>query len=135
VQYVTKTANVTDCKGNKKDVDTSAYPFWESWTVAAGSAVTTYADQGDPTDDTFASPSQGDCTKGTITVNKTPSFYENLVLPATFKPTNLPPTGILPTTKTNPNLTGGGNVPKLWLTATWDCCTQGASKKTTITTS
>ncbi len=133
-QHVKVTADIQDCKGNKIPLpNASWWPLWEAWKINKGKKVTTYAETGDFEDDTYAMPSRGDCTKGTITIEGSADFYEDLTLPPAFKVTNKLPTGILPSTQTDPKLTGGSGAISHTLTATWNCC-EGKVKKTTITT-
>ena len=134
MQHVTVTADIHDCTGKKIPLpNASWWPLWEAWKINKGKKVTTYAETGDFEDDTYELPSSGGCTKGTITVEGSSDFYENLALPPVFKVTNKPPAGILPETQTDPKLTGGSGGISHTLTATWNCC-DGKDKKTTITT-
>lgn len=112
------------------------FPFWEAWPINKNQKVTTYAEGGDLEDDTFSEPSVGSDSKGPATLKGTPEFYEGLTLPPSFKVTNKPPTGILPTTKSAPTLTGGTGSISHSITAAWDCCSKepAATKQTKITT-
>jgi hypothetical protein len=142
VQKVDVPYHVNDCSNKANDatkgngIQPGWYPLWEAWQINKDQQVTTYAEKGDFEDDTFGTPSPGDATKGSITVNGTAQFYEGLTLPASFKVTDKVPTWILPATRSAPTLTGGTGAISHNLTATWDCCSKDAkaTKDTKITT-
>jgi hypothetical protein len=60
-------------------------------------------------------------------------FYEGLKLPADFKPTGEPPTGVLPATKKDPGKLPGALGSREHKTAIeWDCCPAGNTEKSNI---
>jgi len=140
VQKLELAYNVKDCNGNAVDPTTrggpqpSWFPFWEAWQIHKDQQVTTYAETGDVEDDTYGGDSPGDDTKGYFLATGTAEFYDGLRLPSSFKVTNKPPQGILPTTKSAPTLSGGTGAISHNVSATWDCCSKEktATKDTTI---
>jgi hypothetical protein len=142
VQRVDLPFDIKDCGGKAIDPAKrswflpSWYPYWEAWQINKDQQVTTYAEKGDFEDDTFATSSPGNDTKGSVTEKGTAEFYDGLTLPSSFKVTNKAPMWILPTTNSAPTLTGGTGAISHNLTATWDCCSKDAkaTKDTKITT-
>jgi hypothetical protein len=126
VQGVHTTIDVKDDKGAKVDVKTKTgvdpanWPLWELWEVKKGQKVTTYAETGDTADDTYAMPTMGAKTKGTISIKGSAEFYEGLARPSSFKATPGSPAGILPIMRSAPTLAGGTGAISHNLTATWD---------------
>lgn len=134
VQKVNFTGNIEDDKGKKLKTGWEKHsPYWEAWKVNKNQKVTEYAENGDPDDDTYANPGYGANTKGTTTIKGDAKFYEGLTLPSSFKVIPGHPAGILLTTKSDPNLSGGTPTLDHDLTATWDS-TKGKSGKTTLAT-
>jgi RHS repeat-associated protein len=142
IQNVSVAFSVTDCDDDAIDVkkatsgavDPAWWPLWEAWEVAEGSNTTTYADAGDVMDDTYAMPSFGDCTRGTITITGSADYYEGLTLPSSFVATDKPPAYILPSTQTNPNLGAGSGAVQHSVTLSWNCCPSDDDDTTTYTT-
>jgi hypothetical protein len=136
VQHVRTTFDVKDCAGNQIDVksytsggiDPGWWPLWEAWQVNPGKKITTYAEGGDPYDDTYVLGNDPGKTRGTMKIVGRAEFYEGLTLPSAFKVLNQPPAGILPVTTTDPGLTGGTGMIHHDLTARWNCC-PGKDKK------
>lgn len=127
VQKVRSNFDVKDDKNARIDVkaksgtDPAWWPLWEAWPVNKGEKVTTYASEdSDPVDDTYGSPGFGAKTKGAREVLGDAEFYEGLKLPSSFKATNKAPAWILPSTQSDPGLTGGSGSLTHNLKATWD---------------
>ncbi len=131
VQHVTWTIDIRDANGNRVGPATPA-PIWEGWTVNKGQSVTTVIEAGGKYDDEWSYGGAGDGTKGTITISGDASFYDGLSLPPSFTVDPSRPSGDLPSTTTDPGLSGGsGNVGRN-LTAKWDCiCVKDAKDKKT----
>jgi hypothetical protein len=142
VQKVESPYDVKDCGDKAVDPtkvggwQPSWCPYWEAWQINKGQQVTTYAEGGDLEDDTYAAPSLGSDTEGSVTVKGTAEFYEGLTLPSSFTVTNKAPAWILPTTKSAPKLSGGTGSISHNLKASWDCCSKekAATKTTKIET-
>lgn len=136
VQGVHTTIDVKDDKGAKVDVKAKTgvnpanWPLWELWEVNKGQKVTTYAETGDTADDTYAMPTMGAKTKGSISIQGSAEFYEGLAKPSTFKATPGSPAGILPIMRSAPTLAGGTGAISHNLTATWD--STGGDETTTV---
>lgn len=108
--------------------------YWEAWPVSPGRSVTTYAEGGDLEDDTYAFPSFGPGTKGSVGSAGKAEFYEGLKLPDSFQVLNKAPAWILPITRTKPKLEGGtGSIPHT-LMATWNSTKKDADDKPDETT-
>ena len=108
--------------------------YWEAWPVSPGESVTTYAEGGDLEDDTYAFPSFGPGTKGSVGSAGKAEFYEGLELPDSFQVLNKAPAWILPITRSKPKLAGGtGSIPHT-LMATWDSTKKDADDKPDETT-
>jgi len=112
--------------------------YWEAWPVKADQSVTTYAKGGDREDDTYAFPSFGPNSRGTVGSVGQAEFHEGLTLPAQFAVTNAAPAWILPITRSQPKLKGGTGAIPHTLSAKWDSIKTDAAGKadetTTITT-
>lgn len=125
VQKVSTEFDVKDSTGKKVDVSTAGvdpawWPMSEAWQVNAGQSVTTYAQGGDLEDDTYAMPTFGAGTKGTLRVKGLAQFHEGAALPGAFKVTNSAPAWILPYAKGSPAVDGGTGVINHSITAQWD---------------
>ena len=156
VQELKVTFDVKDCKNKpiKHPTDNGKWHYWEAWDVNNGQKITKDAETiPDPNDDTYAIPSAGDCTKGSVTFTGKAAFYEDLILPlfddttfeatetdldegdVIFVPHNEGRTnaGILPATHRDPKLGNIGKTPTIDhnIKLEWDCCTK--DKKTTST--
>jgi hypothetical protein len=81
--------------------------------------------------DTYSAGPIGDRTKGPLEIKGTADYYDGLTLPSSFTVKNAPPAHALPSTNTDPALTGGSGVVDHSLKVEWDCCT--ATKTTTLT--
>jgi hypothetical protein len=108
--------------------------YWEAWQVMPGQSVTSYAQNGDVEDDTYAFPSFGPGTKGSVGSVGKAEFYEGLTLPNSFKVTNAAPAWILPLTRSQPKLEGGTGAIPHTLMATWDSTKDGTDDKPDETT-
>ena len=142
IQHVQVKFDVKDCDNKPIDVkkhtkgllDPKWWPVWEAWKINKKQKVTTYAEKGDDQDDRYYMPEFGECTKGTITMQGSADFFEDLTLPKDFTVSNKPPTYILPATKTDPKLKGGSGAIKHNAKAEWDCCPKGTVAETKLTT-
>ena len=127
IQHVNVKFNVTDCSNNpvKHPSDDGRWNYWESWPVDVGYSITTFAETGDTTDDTYNIPGAGDNTKGTVVFQNTARFYEAILLPDSFIPNN-PATyaHILFSTAVNPHLNPDTATPSIphSITLSWNCC-------------
>jgi len=101
--------------------------YWEAWKVDVGKSVP------NPSDDNFDDPGCGSGTGGTDVITGTARFYENLTLPADFKPNN-PATfaGSLSSTTTDPKLSGGTAPFSHTLSVKWNCCPNTKNKSTIV---
>jgi hypothetical protein len=134
VQYLEYTADVKDCDGNKISKNTSDFPLWEAWEIKPNSKQTIYADKNISYDDQYSNPNMGDCTQGTVKFKGKAEFYEGVILPQGMVPTNKPPTAELPTTKTNPNFSGGTASVDHIAEISWNCCPKGTQGISTYKT-
>ncbi len=130
VQKLTISWEVRDCSGKLLSYRKARNPgnatYWEAWEV--------HPNLGEPEDnpDHFGNtPSDtkigGDCTYGTLKWNGSAAFYEGLQLPSTFTRQQIMgggPNG-LPSTTTDPNLTGGSSSLSHILEISWNCCPAG----------
>jgi hypothetical protein len=124
IQHVVPTANLTFCTGatvNLAPIYTQEY--WEAWRVDPGDTITTYAVEGNTSDDTFQNPTFS-CTHGTFAIIGVAYFYEGATLPPSFQ-IGTGPAGGVPMTTQNPHMSGGSNQsnPDLHtVTTSWNCC-------------
>jgi hypothetical protein len=134
VQTVDVENDIRDCANSP--TDTSKKLFQEAWQINPGQTVTGYAETGDVNDDTYAGPSKGTATKGSIQATATAAYYDGLTLPADFIINN-PNTfaGMLPSTTTIHILNGGTPTIPHNLTAEWDCCPSKTEKTKFTSTS
>jgi hypothetical protein len=136
VQHVIETRDVKTATGTDAPADPTGYvpvPFWEAWPINAGQSVTTYAQQGDPDDDTYGALTEPD-TRGRVVVVARAEFYEGATLPPDMVPAGKPPAWILPYARSDPRLPGGTGAIPHDLTTSWDC-TAGGVDTTQITSS
>jgi hypothetical protein len=139
VQNVRAAFDVTICPGpvdvkqfTGGRVNPAWFPFWEAWQVRGGNVfVGTTASP--HVADTFAVPSFGDQSQGTIAITGTAEYFDGVAnLPSGFAPRNAPPAMALPYTQTAPGLSGGtGSIPHN-ITIHWDCCPQSSSNQTKL---
>jgi RHS repeat-associated protein len=143
IQKVEASFDVEDCTGKKLDVkavtankgvnslDPAWFPLWEAFEVPPNSGGPNSQDGFDVIKNSrgklFDAFSPGltpfGCqTRGRIEYKGTAEFFEGIKLPANFRPTNKPPTGSFPITKTPPNLIGGTGQITRSINAEWDCC-------------
>jgi hypothetical protein len=126
IQHIDGKFDIKDCSGKKVDSVCGKWDYWEAWEFEKGQTTPTYkhmdATDATPGDDTFeCDPTSG--TKGQMTILGTANFFEGLKLPESFKKNNsATDAGILPSTKTNPSLTGGSKTVNHTITVSWDCC-------------
>jgi len=122
VQHIKWNIDATDCEGNKTMCGGHNWEGWESiGFIPKGQSVT-----GNAFDDTWMAPSCGVCTKGTITLSGSASFYDGLTtLPSPpFVVDGSPPWQNAPHTPTDPGLTANRVVGPITRTlkSTWNCC-------------
>lgn len=131
VQHLIADYDIKDSAGNDVTVakmGKKKWNFWEAWPVNAGKKVSKWAEGGDVEDDTYVDGALPG-TRGKLVVTGDARFYDGLTtLPSGFKVNN-PATqaGILPSTTSDPNLSGGSANVDHDLTVEWDC-TSGTSK-------
>jgi len=134
VQKVELVREVRDCAGNDVPyngggLNPAWYPVWEAWNVN-GLKITPMEGG---VHDRFGQNPVGDNTRGRTSVRGTAEYYDNATLPNSFSATGQPPTGNLPSTRSDPRIAGGTGAIDHTATATWDCC--GADDATRVTTS
>ncbi len=137
VQKIGSWVNVKDNKNKPvrvqdrvKSYNPKNYPFWEAWKIEKKQAVT-----GHNIDDSYAwLQGVGEGTKGFIEDRGHANYYDGLELPSSFKVKRRSPAGLLPMTKSDPNLTGGSGPLIHSLRAEWNCCPGSTSHKTRLTT-
>lgn len=154
VQQLVKSAKVYDCDGNDVTNSELEQNFREAWDVSAGGTLSTlgarrsaYRTGRNPDralDDSWQDPSQGICTKGTITIVASAMFLEGGEMPNNFIRDNRDtaagalPSTILPADQDDPPMAGmASNLVHRELTATWDCCGpdgQGVEAETEVET-
>jgi hypothetical protein len=105
------------------------YPVWEARNV--NGVKITPIEGG--VHDRFGQTPVGDNTRGRTIVRGTAEYYDNATIPNSFSATGQPPTGNLPSTRSDPGIAGGTGAIDHSATATWDCC--GADDATRVTTS
>jgi RHS repeat-associated protein len=127
---------VKDCKGKKitHPADDGHWNYSEAWDVNPNQSVTSYAQNGDPNDDTYSTAGAGDCTEGIVIMKGRARFYEDITLPTSFQPNN-PSTyaGILPAATPYPHLNPDTATPSEHheIKIEWNCC--GTDKSTKVT--
>jgi hypothetical protein len=142
VQKVELLYDVKDCNDEPVDpekvggLQPSWFPLWEAWRIDKDQQVTPeIAEEGRFQDDNYFAQGLGRGTRGPLTVKGTVEFYDGLTLPSSFKTVNEQPSVDMPTTKSDPMLSGGTGAIPHELKADWDCCsTAGAAKPTKIET-
>ncbi|HWW61532.1 MAG TPA: hypothetical protein VN181_09205 [Thermoanaerobaculia bacterium] len=140
VQHVAGFAhNITICGEDHKPFtptnesfwEPSSFPFWEAWRVDEGENVTKDAVRGDREDDSY-SPLGAPNTEGSLTISARSEFYEGLTLPPAFRVDAKSPARDLPTTRSNPSLSGGTGAVAHNVRASWNCCDGGEKRKTKV---
>jgi hypothetical protein len=128
VQDVTITWDIKDASDkpvSAKSVSLkSPSHYWEAWAWSGGLMT-------NPPDDNFDWGDEG-CTKGTVTWTGKAAFYEDTLLPSSMIPNN-PETlaNSLPSSTSDPKLTGGTDPVSHELQIKWDC-TKCALQRTEI---
>ena len=134
VQEAVRRTFIQDCDDNDitmSRVHKRRWHYWEAWEVSAGQKITVFAQDGDPEDDLFSFTDQGRNTRGQVVMQGTARFHEGLTtLPSGFTKNN-PDTlaGPLPSTASDPALTGGTPIRFHDLTLEWDCCPDKTTTK------
>ena len=109
----------------------SGTPYWEAWYVPPDTD-SSKVDLADEFSWVGSLPWGGSGTWGHVTKTGDATFYEGLTLPSTFSNNN-PATGAgnMPSTTTNPNISGGvASATSHQLKIHWNCC--GGNKYTTV---
>jgi hypothetical protein len=117
--------------GTNGGLSLSWYPLWEAWQVRGGRVFIGGSTSAHHADTYAQGPVAANTTGGTAIVGSA-DFYPNLTLPAAFTVKNAAPAWALPSTNTNPGLSGGTGALTHDLTAGWNSVT--GTGATTVTT-